>query len=84
MMKRVKQNPFSDRLTLWGVDRPSANPEMLLNFVEKMAQNQLVPPLARTWEELESRRSSLQLRVRHSLGLDPWPERTPFKSVIVG
>lgn len=75
---------FSDQLALWGVDRPPADPQMLLDFIEKMAQNRPVPPPAQTPEELEARRSPLQMRLRHSLGLEPWPERTPLKVRKVG
>jgi len=84
MMKREKLDSFPDKIALWGVDRPPADPEMLLNFVEKMAQNQSVPSQAQTREELDSRRSSLQIHLRHSLGLDPWPERTVLNARIVG
>jgi cephalosporin-C deacetylase-like acetyl esterase len=84
MMKRKKLDSFSNKLDLWGVDRPPADPEMLLNFVERMAQNQPVPPSAQTRDELESRRALLQLRLRQSLGLNPWPERTELKDRIVG
>lgn len=84
MRKGVKLGSFSDQLALWGVDRPPADPEMLLNFVEKMAQNQTRPSLAQTREELEARRSPLQMRLRHSLGLDPWPERTALNARMVG
>ncbi len=84
MMRKMKLDSFSDKLALWGVDRPPADPEMLLNFVERLAQNQPVPSLAQTREELEARRASLQLRLRHSLGLDPWPERTVLNARIVG
>jgi cephalosporin-C deacetylase-like acetyl esterase len=80
----VEQISFPDQLALWGVDRPAADPGMLLNFVEKLAKSQAAPSLARTWEELEARRSSLQLRLRHSLGLDPWPERTTLNPRKVG
>jgi len=83
-MKRVKQDSFKDKLALWGIDRPPADPEMLLNFVEMMAQNQSVPSLPQTREELEARRSSLQKRLRHSLGLDPWPVRTALNARILG
>jgi len=79
----VKPNSFPDQLALWGVDRSPVDSEMLLDFVEKMAQNQLAPSLAQTWEELETRRSSLQLRLRHSLGLDPWPVRTALNVQVV-
>jgi cephalosporin-C deacetylase-like acetyl esterase len=84
MMKRAKSDSFADRLDLWGVDRAPADPDMLLNFVEKMAKNQPVPPRAKNRQELESRRSSLQVHLRHSLGLDPWPERTALNARIVG
>ena len=57
---------------------------MLLNFIEKMAQNQNAPQMAQTLSELEIRRSSLQARLRHSLGLDPWPDRTALNSMVVG
>jgi cephalosporin-C deacetylase-like acetyl esterase len=80
----MKPRPFSDQLALWGVDRPPADPEMLLNFVEDLANHQQVPALARTREELEARRPWLQKRLRHSLGLDPWPERTPLNVRFVG
>jgi hypothetical protein len=75
---------FADQLALWGVDRPPADTEMLLNFVEKLAQQQSVPALAQTREELEARRPLLQKRLRHSLGLDPWPERTNLNARTVG
>lgn len=80
----MKMDSFSDKLALWGVDRPPADPEMLLDFVERLAQNQSLPSLAQTRDELESRRSSLQMRLRHSLGLDPWPERTALNARIAG
>jgi len=83
-MKKMKMDSFSDKLALWGVDRPPADPEMLLDFVERLAQNQSLPSLAQTRDELESRRSSLQMRLRHSLGLDPWPERTALNARIAG
>lgn len=80
----MRQNSFADRLSMCGVDRPSVDSGMLLDFIEKMAQNQNVPHPAQTLEELESRRISLQTRLRHSLGLDPWPERTALNARIVG
>lgn len=67
-----------------GVDRPPVDSGMLLNFIEKMAQNQNVPQMAHTLSELEIRRSSLQARLRYSLGLNPWPERTALNARIVG
>jgi len=57
---------------------------MLLDFVEKMAQNQSVPSLALTWEELEASRLPLLLRLRHSLGLDRWPEKTSLNARVLG
>ena len=69
---------------MWGVDRPPADPEMLLNFVEKMAQNQFVPSMAKSRDDLAARRAPLQMRLRHSLGLDPWPERTALKTRMLG
>ena len=83
-MKRVKASSFADRLDLWGVDHPSTHPEMLLDFIETLAQNQPVPALAQSLNELETRRSPLKLNLRHSLGLDPWPERTALNARIVG
>jgi cephalosporin-C deacetylase-like acetyl esterase len=80
----MRPSSFSDRLALWGVDRPPADAEMLLNFVERLAQNQSVPALAKTRDELLARRAPLQMRLRHSLGLDPWPERTPLNARMVG
>ena len=80
----MEPSSFSDQLALWGVDRPPADTEMLLNFVEKLAQQQSVPALAQTREELEARRPLLQKRLRHSLGLDPWPERTNLNARTVG
>jgi cephalosporin-C deacetylase-like acetyl esterase len=79
----MKLGSFSDQLALWGVDRPPADPEMLLNFVEKLAHNQPVPALAQTRDELEARREPLQMRLRYSLGLDPWPERTALNARVV-
>ena len=76
--------PLADQLALWGVDRPPAAPEMLLDFVEKLAQNQPTPPEAQTWEELQARRIPLQARLRNSLGLEPWPERAPLHPRLVG
>lgn len=75
---------FSDKLALWGVDRPAVDSGMLLNFVEKLAQHQSTPSPAKTWEELQSRRTPLQMRLRHSLGLDPWPGRTALKARLLG
>jgi hypothetical protein len=46
---------FSDQMALWGVDRPPADSGMLLNFIEKLAQNQNVPAMAQTLRELEIR-----------------------------
>ena len=83
-MKPMKTGSFSDRLALWGVDRPPADPGMLLDFVEKMAQGRSVPPLAQTRDELLARRAPLQMHLRHSLGLDPWPERTPLNVRMLG
>jgi len=80
----VKPNSFPDKLALWGVDRPPVDSGMLLDFVEKMAQNQSVPSLALTWEELEASRLPLLLRLRHSLGLDPWPEKTSLNAWVLG
>lgn len=80
----MKTGSFSDRLALWGVDRPPADPGMLLDFVEKMAQGRSVPPLAQTRDELLARRAPLQMHLRHSLGLDPWPERTPLNVRMLG
>jgi cephalosporin-C deacetylase-like acetyl esterase len=51
---------------------------MLLDFIERLAQNQPLLAPAQSWEELHARRIPLQLRLRHSLGLDPWPERAPL------
>jgi cephalosporin-C deacetylase-like acetyl esterase len=69
---------FSDRLTLWGVDRSPVFPEMVLDFIERLAHNQKTPPMAQSIDELEKRRQPLKMRLRHSLGLDPWPVRTPL------
>ena len=80
----MEPGSFSDKLALWGVDCPAADSGMLLNFVEKLAQLQSKPSPAKTWEELQSRRAPLQLRLRHSLGLDPWPERTALKAQLMG
>jgi cephalosporin-C deacetylase-like acetyl esterase len=57
---------------------------MLLDFIEKLAQNQSLPPPVQSWEELKARRLPMQLRLRHSLGLDPWPERTPLNGRTTG
>lgn len=75
----MKQSSFAEKLAQWGVDRPPANPEMLLNFVELLAENQPVPGLAQSLEEIEIRRIPLQKRLRYSLGLYPWPEKTQLK-----
>jgi cephalosporin-C deacetylase-like acetyl esterase len=80
----MKAGSFSDQIALWGVDRPPADPEMLLNFIEKLAHNQAVPAVAKSLAELEARRGPLQKRLRHSLGLDPWPERTALNLQMVG
>jgi len=80
----MQRNSFADRLSLWGVDRPATDSAMMLDFIEKLAQHQHVPPLARTRAELEARRSPLQMRLRHSLGLDPWPEKKPLNAQVVG
>lgn len=77
-------NSFSANLALWGVDRPAADSEMLLNFVETLAKQQKVPELAKSHDELELRRQILQNRLRHSLGLDPWPEKTPMNAQLLG
>jgi len=83
-VKRVKVGHFADQLDLWGVDHPPTDPEMLLNFIERLAQTQSVPALAQTRDELEARRSPLKTHLRHSLGLDPWPERTGLNARMVG
>ncbi len=83
-MRRVKAYSFADQLNLWGVDHPPAHPEMLLDFIETLAQNQPVPALAQSLGELEARRTPLKMHLRHSLGLDPWPERTKLNARIVG
>jgi len=77
-------NSFSSNLALWGVDRPPSDSEMLLNFVEKLVDQQNVPAIALTREELEIRRPILHRQLRHSLGLDPWPEKTPLNAKITG
>ncbi len=69
---------------MWRVDRPPADPDMLLNFVEKMVKERPLPSLAQTREDLEARRQTLKKRVRHSLGLDPWPEFAPLKAKNLG
>jgi cephalosporin-C deacetylase-like acetyl esterase len=79
----MRPDSFSDQLALWGVDRPPVDPGMLLDFIGKMAQNQNVPHMALTLEELELRRSSLKARLRYSLGLNPWPERTALNDRII-
>ena len=84
MRKSVNQGSFADRLALWGVDRPAADAEMLLDFIENLAQNQPVPAMAQSMAELEARRPALKMRLRHSLGLDPWPERTALNARVVG
>jgi cephalosporin-C deacetylase-like acetyl esterase len=80
----MKPYSLADQLALWDVDRPPTRPEMLLDFIEGLAQNQPTPPEAQTWEELQARRAPLQKRLRHSLGLEPWPERASFKTRLVG
>lgn len=80
----MNPNPFMDRLSLWGVDHPAVDGAMLLDFIEKMAGRQPVPVLAQSSEELQERRLPLIARIRHSLGLDPWPERTPLNASITG
>jgi cephalosporin-C deacetylase-like acetyl esterase len=80
----VKTASFADKIDLWGVDHPSAYPEMLLDFIETLAQNQPRPAPAQSLEELKARQVPLQMRLRHSLGLDPWPERTPLNASLVG
>ena len=80
----MKPYPFADKLSLWGVDRPPVDPDMLLDFIQKMGQNLPLPPRASTLVELDSRRAKLQTRLRHSLGLNPWPLRTDLNVRIVG
>jgi len=75
----MKRFSFTEKLVLWGVDRPPSDPEMLLNFIQTLAENQSVPALTQSIEELDLRRDSLQKRLRQSLGLDPWPERTQLR-----
>jgi cephalosporin-C deacetylase-like acetyl esterase len=84
MKRRANPDSFSEKLSLWGVDRPAIDSGMLLNFIEKLAQNQNVPPLAQTCQELRDRRSPLQMRLRHSLGLFPWPEKTTLNARVAG
>ena len=80
----MDSDSLADRLDLWGVDRAPSDPEMLLDFIEGLAQGQPQPAPAQTLEELESRRLPLTLKLRHSLGLDPWPERTPLNARLTG
>ena len=80
----MKPCSLADQLAAWGVDRPPRHPDMLLDFVERLAQKQPRPPEATTWAELQARRAPLQARLRRSLGLEPWPERTPLEIRQVG
>lgn len=84
MVRNLQAGTLADKLDLWGVDQPPAHPEMLLDFIETLAQNQSTPALAHSLAELEARCSPLKLHLRHSLGLDPWPERTELNARTVG
>ncbi len=75
----MSANTMREKLALWGVDPGPREPAMLLDFIEELAQHQPVPPAPRSAAELEQRREPLQRRLRHSLGLLPWPERTDLK-----
>jgi cephalosporin-C deacetylase-like acetyl esterase len=80
----MPRSSFSDQLALWGVDRAPAEAGMLLDFIERLATRQPVPAPARTLDELEARRLPLQMRLRYSLGLNPWPEKTNLNPRSVG
>ena len=72
----MRPDSFSDQLALWGI-RPSTG--RLWNAAEFHRKDGATPkcaPYGTTLGELEIRRPSLQARLRYSLGLNPWPERT--------
>ncbi|GAB4550387.1 MAG: alpha/beta hydrolase family protein [Anaerolineae bacterium] len=70
---------------LWGLGQDSPYRAMLLDFIEGQAMG-LAEQLSRpaTRESWEARRAELRVRLRHSLGLDRLPERTPLRAQIVG
>lgn len=74
----MKQFDLDTRLALWGIDPPPRDPKMLLDFIEGLAEKRLLPPPARSVDELYRRRDGLRLHLLSSLGLDPRPKRTPL------
>jgi dienelactone hydrolase len=72
-------------LDLWGLDHDSPFRAMLLDFIEKQAQ-QLAEslPTPTTKPDWELRSAGLKSRLTHSLGLNRLPKRSPVTAQIVG
>jgi dienelactone hydrolase len=77
--------PLAHAFELWGIDRDSPYRAMLLDFIEGQARGLAGRlPSPDTQQSWETRRAELRPRLRHSLGLDRLPERTPLNAQITG
>jgi cephalosporin-C deacetylase-like acetyl esterase len=77
--------PLKVAAELWGIDRDSPYRAMLLDFIEKQAQQLAARlPKPETRESWEHHSAELRPRLLHSLGLNRLPERAPLEAQIVG